>query len=294
MTGHHGAIPVELRTGPDTHRTEWLVETMVLESHRSRALGPRLVDASLADGRLALSLGQSEAMRAIQLKTGWAQVAPLHTAQLLVRPERVLKGKLPAGAALGAGLGLRALSSLKRLGQSARPVRLEDVGRYGAPHDALWSSMASSLGCAVVRDASYLNWKYVEQPGQQFMRYDVFDGARLIGTTVWMLRDPDQAYRYRRAFLVDIVTPLTEAADLDAVIRAGCARMEAEGADSVLCLHTGDALTQALTRCGFSLREPSRVLLVYPGTLAPEATARVLDGQQWFLTQGDSDIDRPW
>ncbi len=70
--------------------------------------------------------------------------------------------------------------------------------------------------------------------------------------------------------------------------------MEAEGADSVLCLHTSDALTQALTRCGFSLREPTRVLLVHPGALPADEASRVLDGRQWFVTQGDSDIDRPW
>jgi FkbH-like protein len=294
MTAHHGAIPVELQVGADRVRTEWLVETMVLESHRSRALGPQVLAASVAEGGLALSLGQSEPMRAIQLKTGWRHVVPLQTAQLLVRPERVLKGKLPAGAALGAGLGLRALSTLKRLGQSTRPVALHEVARYDAAHDALWTSMAPQVGCAVVRDASYLNWKYVEQPGQEFHRLDVRDGDRLVGTTVWMLREPDSAYRYRRAFLVDLVAPLDGDADLEAMIRAGVTRLEGLGADAVLCLHVGRRLTAALERSGFTLREPGRVLLVHPGDLPEPEASRVLDAAAWFLTQGDSDIDRPW
>lgn len=294
MTAHHGAIPVDLQVGPEVHRTAWLVETMVRATHRGRALGPRLLEASVRDLPFALSLGQSEPMREIQFRTGWTQVAPLETAQLLLRPERVLKGKLPPGAALGAGLGLRALSSLRRLGQADRALTLHEVDTYGADHDALWQAMARTVGCAVVRDGSYLTWKYVDQPGQQFLRYDVRDGDRLIGTTVWMLREPDDAYRYRRAFLVDLVADLGRADDLAALLRAGGARMGEAGADAVLCLHTSAALGRALKHVGFSLREPGRVLLVHPEGLADDVSRQVLDGQAWFVTQGDSDIDRPW
>jgi hypothetical protein len=180
------------------------------------------------------------------------------------------------------------------LGQSTRPVALHEVARYDAAHDALWTSMAPQVGCAVVRDASYLNWKYVEQPGQEFHRLDVRDGDRLVGTTVWMLREPDSAYRYRRAFLVDLVAPLDGDADLEAMIRAGVTRLEGLGADAVLCLHVGRRLTAALERSGFTLREPGRVLLVHPGDLPEPEASRVLDAAAWFLTQGDSDIDRPW
>jgi FkbH-like protein len=294
VVGHNGALPVRLQVGAATRDTAWLVETNVLEAFRARAIGPQLMDAAHDALPFALSLGQTETMRAILLKMGWQQVAPLQTAQLLLRPEKVLKGKLPPGAALGAGLGMRALSSIKRLGQSARAVSLHDVASYGAAHDALWASMAPTLGCGVVRDASYLTWKYVEQPGQQFFRFDVRQDDRLIGTTVWMLREADEAYRYRRAFLVDLVAPLDRPTDLEAMVQAGCARMREEGADAVLCLHVGGRLTEALTRSGFSRREPGRVLLVYPRGLSEAEAAIVLDGQQWLLTQGDSDIDRPW
>jgi hypothetical protein len=38
---------------------------------------------------------------------------------------------------------------------------------------------------------------------------------------------------------------------------------------------------------------PERFLLVDPGPLAGEALDRVLSPRSWYVTQGDSDIDRP-
>jgi FkbH-like protein len=294
VVGHNGALPVEFKLGHVTRQTAWLVETNVLDAYRALAVGPRMLAVAQEALPFALSLGQTETMRTILLKMGWRSVAPLQTSQFLLRPERVLKGKLPPGAALGAGIGLRALASLKRLGQSSRALAVQPIDRYGPEHDTLWTAMATGLGCAVVRNASYLNWKYVEQPGQSFLRYDMRNGDRLVATSVWMVREPDEAYRYRRAFLVDLVTPLDEDATLDAVVRTGCGRMAELGADAVICLHTNERLTRALSRCGFSLREPGRFLLVYPEGLTEAEATLVLEPTQWLVTQGDSDIDRPW
>jgi hypothetical protein len=62
----------------------------------------------------------------------------------------------------------------------------------------------------------------------------------------------------------------------------------------VVCLHIGEPLTRALRAGGFRLRAPERYLLVRPGNVTPDAAATVLDASAWFVTQGDSDIDRPW
>jgi hypothetical protein len=49
-----------------------------------------------------------------------------------------------------------------------------------------------------------------------------------------------------------------------------------------------------LRACGFHLRKPERFLLVSPGTLSGPALECVLTPENWLVTHGDSDIDRPW
>jgi hypothetical protein len=145
-----------------------------------------------------------------------------------------------------------------------------------------------------VRNASYLNWKYVDQPGQEFVRLELLDGDTIRAVAVWMFREPDDAYRYRRAYLVDLVAPLGDEALVSQVVRAACVAPTAHGADALLCMHVGPRLTRILRDCGFTLRHPERFLLVDPGPLTGAALEQVLSADNWYVTQGDSDIERPW
>ena len=294
IVGHMGSIPVRVKLGDEERETGWLVDTMVLATHRNQAVGSRLMVDAHDDQPFSLSLGQTAEMREIQFRLGWKQVAPLQIAQLLVRPTAVLKGKLPGPAACAASLGLRASATLRDLLSERRTCEVRVIERFDARHDRLWADASRDLTCAVVRDASYLNWKYVDQPGQQFLRLELLEGNNLKGVAVWMFRNADEHYRYRRAFLVDLVTPLSDGPSLRQVIQAACDAAAAGEADALLCHHIDARLTDALRDCGFHLRKPERFLLVDPGQLPDAVRDRALAAGSWFVTQGDSDIDRPW
>jgi hypothetical protein len=280
--------------GDEEHDTGWLVDTMVLPEYRNRAAGSRMMVEAHQDQPLSLSLGQTSEMREICLRLGWNQVAPLQVAQMLVRPENVLKGKLPSPAVYAAGLGLRATATVRDWFNERRHYEVREVDRFGERHDELWKRASRDITCGVVRDASYLNWKYVDQPGQRFLRLEICEGRELRGVAIWMFREADEHYRYRRALLVDLVTPLSDHGPLRQVIRAACSSATSAGADALLCHHVGGHLTDALRDCGFHLRTPERFLLIDPGPLSGTARKLALSADNWFVTQGDSDIDRPW
>jgi FkbH-like protein len=294
IVGQTGSIAVKLKVGDQHLDTGWLVDSMVLPEYRSRAVGSRLLVEAHEDQPFSLSLGQTAEVREILYRLGWKQIAPLQIAQLLVRPERVLKGKLPAPAAWMAAVGMRASTAVRDVIGERTRLNIRRVERFDARHDELWAGVADQFGCAVVRDASYLNWKYVDQPGQQFVRVELSDDRGLRAVAVWQLREPDPAYQYRRALLVDLVAPMADPQLLTRVIKSAAGVAAEEGADALLCHHIDARLTAALRAAAFHLRQPERFLLVDPGPLSGTVLQQVLKPSNWFVTQGDSDIDRPW
>jgi acyl carrier protein/GNAT superfamily N-acetyltransferase len=66
VVGYTGAIPVRVKIGPEVRNSAWLVDTMVLEAYRSKAVGSRIMVQAHEDLPFALSLGQTAEMREVQ------------------------------------------------------------------------------------------------------------------------------------------------------------------------------------------------------------------------------------
>jgi hypothetical protein len=296
VQAHQGAIAVRLHTAAGECTTGWFVETMVLENVRGKAVGPMLVAKAKQDLPFNLSLGQTVQMRELQFRLGWEQIAPLETLAFVIDGTAVVAHKLPRVAAVLAGPALTIRQRIQhwRGRRTGGTYAAREIERFGAAHDELWSRVKSRYSVAVVRDASYLNWKYVQQPGQDFLRLELRSGDQVRAVAVLAFQEPGGPYPYRRAQLTDIVVP-TDDHDLvwavfDEVRRASQER----GADLILFDVISVPLVREALRFGFFRRTPTRVLLVSVGDQPTEPALLARDARNWLITRGDSDIDRPW
>ena len=298
IMAHQGAIAVQLKAGNREYLTGWFVETFVLGPIQGKAVGPMLIAKAKQDLPFNLSLGQTPQMRAIQFALGWRQVAPLSTYVFLLNPGRLLASKIRSRPLRSLATGcLSATQQCKSfLGHCHldwTPVASES-DRFGDAHDDLWERVKAHYPCAVVRNASYLNWKYVEQPGQDFIRLDIRRNGELVAAAVLLVREPDSVYRYRRGLIVDLVLPGADREIVWATLRGALMAFQRRHVDLVVLELISKPLSQAVRSFGFIARKPTRFLLVCPERL-PEQTARlVLSADNWLVTLGDSDIDRPW
>lgn len=292
LVAHMGAIPVRLKLGPQERDAAWLVDTMVLEEFRPQAIGLRLIAEAHEHVPCSLSLGQGADVRDMLLRLGWTHVTPLNIAQLLIHPENVLKRKIGTAGAWVAGLGLRATAAARPLPNLSH-AEIREVSRFDERHDRLWRTMADDLVCAVVRDASFLNWKYVDQPGAHYLRLELVEHGLPVGVAVVMLREADEVYAYQRAFLADVVAPLHDHDLLRRMVAMAVQAATRRGADSLVCMHTNPRLTRALKACGFRMRTPRRFLMVDAAKVPVEQAQLLTSAAAWHLTQADSDIDRP-
>lgn len=302
IVAHHGAIPVKLKAGDEEYLTIWFVETMVLESMRGQGVVARLFTKASEDWPLVLSLGQSPRMREIQLKTGWRQMAALGTYAYVLNADRVLSGKLRGAAPrYVAATGWTAMQRWRHLrgrrrisGSGHAKHTATEIDRFDERHDRLWDRVKVEYTCAVVRDASYLNWKYVEQPGQRFVRLEIRQDDAVVAAAIVQLLEPDSTYRYRRGILVDLLVRPSDASTVWALFEGVCDACRRRAVDLIVFSLIHEELARHATAFGFQARAPGRVLLLLADK-APESIRRqVLKATHWLVTAGDSDIDRPW
>jgi hypothetical protein len=167
------------------------------------------------------------------------------------------------------------------------------ITHFDEQYDEFWKTIEHEFPCAVVRDASFLNWKFAHQPGQEIHTFELRRHGKIVAVASFVMRAPDAAYDYRRALLLDLLAhPLDQPAVfamLDAIRRAAYEEQAAVLVFDVTC----PKLEQSIRRYGFLQRESTRVFLVATGDLPPSQQALLQNGENWLLTRADSDIDRP-
>jgi hypothetical protein len=301
VIGHHGFVPAVVKVAHQTVMSGWFVDTMVASDQRQRGLGPALAATGDQAQPLGLSLGQAKQMKAIIRNLGWLQIAPLNHSVLLLRPGNVLKSRLPVGASHVASALISAANLARQARNLARFNRDDDqtfeireVARFEDRHDQLWQRAAGDLNCAVVRDAAFLNWKWVDQPGQDFVRIELLRNGECQGVAILVLRPPAPPDKFSRAYLLDVVVPLGSPNIVRRLLQGVIERASQLGADLLDCHHHEERLSQQLKELGFRARPPQRFFWVhFPDDCDPNLRQAWLEPRNWFLTQADSDIDRP-
>jgi GNAT superfamily N-acetyltransferase len=159
-------------------------------------------------------------------------------------------------------------------------VTMGEVEAFDASADELWDQVSQSFRVAQVRDAAYLNWRYVANPDH----YDLLTlrrGGRLVGIAVLgrtlrrgvrvgelmeLIHDPEDEDAARRL----VAAAATRAADL------GCRLLQAWSVPNT----RQDA---RLRRAGLRWRRSEIRFLLSPGFPGGSSS----DPDAWLLSQGD-------
>ena len=174
-----------------------------------------------------------------------------------------------------------ALARLPRRGPRLAPGdRLEVLTDFSEEADRLWAEVSRGYAVAQVRDAAYLNWRYVRNP-DDYTCVGLRREGRLVGIVVL-------AETIRRGVRCGEVVDFVCGADDDATFRL----LMAAAIDHSRCRGhalvqiwsvAGTSLDARIRRAGLRLRRTDIKFLVSPGFPDP----LVHDPEAWLLTQGD-------
>jgi hypothetical protein len=142
--------------------------------------------------------------------------------------------------------------------------------------------------CIRIRDAAYLKWRWLDQPGPEWSLVGARDrDGHLTGWAVYGI-DNRRPARLNRGFISDVLAqdPLS----LRSLLATAADRLTAAGSDLVALDYVDPRpwSRKACSRAGFLRRGEG--LNVVCRSLSPQVDARVEELANWYLTRSDSDL----
>lgn len=157
---------------------------------------------------------------------------------------------------------------------------VEEVGRFDDSADELWEEVSRDYRVAQVRDAAYLNWRYVANP-DHYALLALRRRGRLVGIAVL-------GRTLRRGISVgELMEHIHQASDVETLrllVRVADSWAERWGCRLLQAWSVPDTqLDERLRRAGLFLRRGEVRFLLSPGFPGSAAS----DPQSWLLTLGD-------
>ena len=287
IVGQYATMPVRLWVKGQLVDASWGMDVMVAPERQRQGLGEVLFGTWDQHTGASLGLGLSEASSRLFKKLHWPQVGPV---PCLIKPLSRRAFRQPGWPIVLNRLVSAVTLPIVKVVSRARPVRGEVgiVRRFDERFTAFWDTVAPKFDFAVRRDASYLQWKFVQPPHVRYTIAVLRRDGDVAGYVVYRhVHEP----RGRVTLLVDFLADPDDGQGFASLL--AWVDREAREADSdkirAFCLHAG-------------FRRQLRTLGYFEVKSTMEFVARInavrvsdefyKNAERWHVTLGDSDQDR--
>lgn len=186
-------------------------------------------------------------------------------------------------AAMAAGWAARVVMGLKWSSPAAPEVELIEIASFGQEYDALCRALEPSGCVAIIKDAAYLNWRYVQCPAASYHRVEARLGGALAGYVVWRDHGPNDD-----GYILELAARGDSRPVLSALLRAALESMARNDTGLVMASFPASAAcAEVLRSAGFGawatrLKNMSLIVTPRSGESRPERVAGA-----WRYTLGD-------
>ena len=286
VVGHYPTLPVRISLKAMEVDAAWGTGAMVAPERDSQGLDEALLRAWDRNSGAVLTLGVAGEARQLFERLHWP---PSHILPCLVKPLTRRAVRLPNWPQplnrLISALTLPMVQFVSR----TRPLRAEcePIRRFDSSFTALWERLAPKFDLAVRRDASYLNWRYIEPPHVRYSVVALKRQGEVHGYAVYRHRHEPLG---RVTMLVDFLVDPDDVSGLKTLLRWVDRAARAEDSDKVRCYVMYGAFRRVLRRNGyFNVKSTVEVNVKVNAVQVPKGFYEETDG--WHVTYGDSDQD---
>jgi hypothetical protein len=293
VVAQQGTIPVSLQVGDRSLEAAWAVHLLVEPAHQLRGIGATLSQRCFLEHEVLLGLEVSDAARRSFRRAGWIDLGTVPVFARIISPRKALAERWPGRrwtslVGRAADMSLGALDAFITVRAATRPLDVEPVERFDTRVDFLWERARRSHPVIARRDHGHLNWRFADYPDPRRYRRLLFTHrGEVVGWAVLRVEA-------RGEMLTGHIVDWLAAPDWAWFVLAKCLTLlERWGAHIVYCLHLGTSGARALRQLGFVERDSGWPLMFRAKELPSSLVTLLCRRDSWFVTAGDSDVDRP-
>ena len=258
------------------------------------SLDDRCAEAAGAEGApVCFAVAGRQSMHGF-LKNGWRDIGTWQTWIGVLDPAALLGAKLPralarlGGVAVSLGLALTGRRPRSGVAPGFGPIE-----RFDSRADALFDDVKEDLPIAGVRDAAWLNWRFVDTPTGRHRCFALHRDGREGRLDGWIVVEDALG----RGWVVEILGRDADAEDL--LLRGAFAHLRERGNPMVFLSTIPCARVESMLRRNGMFPHPRKkpfknatptIIRVLREDLDPSPST-LLDPTQWYLFDGDRDVE---
>lgn len=289
--GHLGAIPVRLRIGGREITAAWAVDFKTSAEYRRRGIGESLLNEANKDYGPFLAIGASDMSFGFFKRLGWEFLGELPHYVKIYDIKRLIEGRIKNRFIVNlVSLFLSCLycqNDLLKKKTKAEYIRIEKIDNFNAEADQFWNEIADSFKVTVARNKAYLSWKFDLNTDMRYVKFRAVRQSKLCGYVV--VRCMDRSSGCQEGLIVDIIARPPDTDAVYALILTASDYLKKEGCSIIRCFSSSKDIQKLLSACGFIRRKSYLRFFVNKNAVESEGAA---DFNNWYITAGDSDIDR--
>lgn len=171
-----------------------------------------------------------------------------------------------------------------KISESTKGLKFLAINNFGPAVDKLWDAGKDTYQISVIRDAAFLNWRYLARPDQKYRAFGAYEAERLVGYIVLKLYRDELVLK---GHIIDLFTLPRREDVARFLIEEGLNFFAKNGTNLESSWVAGSALYERLlTEKGF--KPVCSRPLICRLNFDKEKYQRALNGANWYFTMGDS------
>ncbi len=288
------AMPVIFNIKGTRYTALQSIDTITDVGHRGKGLFPKLAaklyeDAAEKGFELVYGFPNENSAPGFFKKLKWISfgevpflLKPLSITFFISKVFKRNKIKTP-----GSGYFFYAIPEKKEL---ANNIYIKVLDSFGEDYDLVWQKVSEGIGLSVDRSAAYMNWRYVQKPGEQYSKCGVFIDGLLKGIIIFTIKNKHDG---RIGYIMELIYDDTVQQAGDLLLKYAAQIFKKEKIDAALAWCFPHSFNyKSFRRSGyFNLPEKFRPQHLFFGVRSfNESNNKLIEHpENWYISYSDSD-----